>query len=181
MAFCQDFPGSPNGIESDGLQRTRFAMARDRIPQHPFHGMRLPECMDASLVRALSVVVARGVQRHVGIGQVVSQVGSCAHDLRWLRGCAVRRSPSAHQSPIRSLQCPWQGAEARRRQQPRVWGQEGRDLIPCRSCQGFSIEGQVVHVQVMPDGLQTVGVLSSIRTGGSLNQKVRVVAPGFLA
>ena len=74
VTLGKDLPRRPNRIEPEGLHITWFAVARRRISKHPFHGMRLPECMDASLVGALSVVVPRGVQRNVRVGEVVPQI-----------------------------------------------------------------------------------------------------------
>ena len=69
--------GSPKASTQDRTRGPPSHMVRSGAApnsQHPFHGMRLPERVDATLVGALSVVVPTGVQRNVRVGEVVPQI-----------------------------------------------------------------------------------------------------------
>ena len=106
----QDVPRRPKGIViGKGLWQIACVRSHQLL-----HIVRFPQGVDASLVGPLAVVVPGGVQRHVGVRQVVSQICSGAqHVVQGDKG-RVCRGHQGHKLPVRPMQLPGQHPKASR-------------------------------------------------------------------
>ena len=77
MTFLKGFPRCPYGVVGPFFELTGWARPALWGTQHPFGDMGFPERVNPPLSRALPVVVTRGVQRDVGVRQIMSQICRC--------------------------------------------------------------------------------------------------------
>ena len=148
--------------------------------------MGLPQGVDAGLVGPLAVVVPGGVQRHVGVRQIMAQIGGRAqHVLQVGRG-GIRGRHQAYKLAVCPMQLPWQHSEPAGIQGAVARGQQGFVIWPPHSNQPVraSALGQrlkhVVEVEVMSWRLKAVDVFAGVGRGGVTNQQGGIPAPCVL-
>lgn len=89
MTLLKGFPRCPYWVVGAFLELTGWARPALWGTQHPFEGMGFPERVNPPLSCALPVVVARGVQRDVGVRQIMSQICRCPRNGLRVRHGAV--------------------------------------------------------------------------------------------
>lgn len=89
MTFLKGFPRCPYGVVGPFFELTGWARPALWGTQHPFEGMGFPERVNPPLSRTLPIVVARGVQRDVGVRQIMSQIRRCPRNGLWVGHGAV--------------------------------------------------------------------------------------------
>lgn len=104
VACFQDVPRCPEGIVvGKGLGQVA-CVRRHQV----LHIVGFPQGVDARLVGPLAIVVSCGVQRHVGVRQVMSQIrGGAQHVVQGDRGGVCGRH-QGHKLLVRPMQLPRQ-------------------------------------------------------------------------
>jgi hypothetical protein len=178
MAFKESLPRGPNRVVGVVRHiRARRAEVPVLWPQEPFSGLGLPQCVNATLVGSLTVVVACRVQWHVGVGQIMSEVGRGTVDAVHMRGRAVSGGPRPDHAPIGPFQFPRKNAHSSGRQRRIALEQEAFRLCPSCSPKLSWIRGKVVQIEVMPLRFQGVAVLPGIGGSGPADEVVRTWLP----
>ena len=182
VACSQDVPWRPKGIVvGEGLGQVA------RVRRHQvFHIVGFPQGVDAGLVGPLAVVVPCGVQRHVGVRQVVSQIrGGAQHVVQRDRG-GVCGGHQGHKLLVRPMQLPGQHPKPSRIQGAVDRSHHGTVVLPAHAHKlggrrSFRPHVQdVVQIEIMPGRLEGVGVLAGVGRGGMAHQHGGVTAPSDL-
>ena len=155
VARSQDVPWRPKGIVvGEGFGQ----VARVR-PHQVFHIVGFPQGVDAGLVGPLAVVVPCGVQRHVGVRQVVSQIRGGAQHLVQSRRGGVCDGHQSHKLSVRPMQLPGQHPKPSRIQGAVDRRHHGAVVLPAHAHKlggrrSFRPHVQdVVQIEVMPGRL----------------------------
>jgi hypothetical protein len=131
VTLCQDSPRVPEGV----VVGLRFRQVAGVRRHQVLHIVCFPQGVDAFLVGALSVVVASGVKRNVGVGQIMAQIGGDAkHVLHICRG-GVRGRHRAHEFPVGPKELPRQHPKTARIQGAVARGHQGFVVFPLHANQ----------------------------------------------
>ena len=148
MALRHNFPRCPNRVVPQFVDVTWWTVPHLILSKHPFNRVGFPQCVDSPLVGALAIVISRGVKRNMGIRQIMAKISGRPFNSRRVRERTVARRECPNQPPIGGFKFPRQdsitplGAES-------AEGQSLRCHAPFQSDHVMSIEGQIVHVQIM--------------------------------
>ena len=179
VACAQDVPWRPKGI----VVGEGFGQVARARPHQVFHIVGFPQGVDAGLVGSLAVVVPCGVQRHVGVCQVMSQIrGGAQHVVQSDRG-GVFGGHQGHKLQVRPMQLPRQHPELSRIQGAVDRRHHGAVVLPTHA---HKLGGRrrfrphvqdVVQIEVMPWRLECVGVFAGVGRSGMAHQHSGVTAP----
>ena len=148
--------------------------------------MGFPQSVDAGLVGPLAVVIPCGVQRHVGVRQVVSQIRCGAqHIVQGDRG-GVCGGHQGHELSVRPKQLPRQHPKPARVEGAVDRSHHDAVVLPAHALElggrrefGRGVK-DVVQIEIMPGRLEGVGVLAGVGRGGMAHQHSGVTAPSAL-